>query len=173
VRFWESFKRAIRYNYLRVMRLKVSTHSIALGVAVGVFTGCLPVLPFQTIVAVALAFVFRCSKVAAAAGTWVSNPLNWVPFYTACFFIGNAIIPIDVTFDPHHMELKELLDQGGGIVVVMMTGGLVMAIPSSILSYFVTFRAVTRFRQRRMIRLINQYKKKHGEKGSDAKTVDS
>lgn len=173
MRFWESFKRAIRYNYLRVMRLKVSTHSIALGVAVGVFTGCLPVLPFQTVVAVALAFVCRCSKVAAAAGTWVSNPLNWIPFYTACFFIGNGLIPIDVTFDPHHMELKELLDQGGGIVIVMMTGGLVMAIPSSILSYFITFKAVTRFRQRRMMRLINQYKSKHGEKSREGKTLDS
>lgn len=173
MRFWESFKRAIRYNYLRVMRLKVSTHSIALGVAAGVFTGCLPVLPFQTVVAVALAFVLRCSKIAAAAGTWISNPLNWVPFYTACFFIGNWIIPIDVTFDPHHMELKELFEQGGGIVIVMMTGGLVMAVPCSILSYFITFRAVTRFRQRRMIRLINQYKSRHGDQSCNDKNLDS
>ncbi|SIN75701.1 DUF2062 domain-containing protein [Halodesulfovibrio marinisediminis] len=173
MRFWDSFKRAIRYNYLRVMRLKVSIHSVALGMAVGVFTGCLPVLPFQTVVALTLAFILRCSKVAAAAGTWVSNPLNWVPFYTACFIIGNWLIPIDVTFDPHHMELKELVEQGWGIVVVMMTGGLVMAIPCSVLSYFITFRAVTRFRKRRMIRLINQYKRRHGEQSTHDKTLDS
>jgi uncharacterized protein len=83
------------------------------------------------------------------------------------------IIPIDVAFDPHHMELKELFEQGGGIVIVMMTGGLVMAVPCSILSYFITFRAVTRFRQRRMIRLINQYKSRHGDQGSNDKNLDS
>ena len=173
MRFWTSFKRAIRYNYLRVMRLKVSTHSISLGMAVGVFAGCLPILPFQTVVAVAFAFVLRCSKVAAAAGTWISNPLNWVPFYTACFIIGNWLVPLDVSFDPHHMELKDLMEQGWGIVVVMMTGGLVMAVPGSILSYFITFRAVTRFRQRRMIRLIKKYKATHGGDEEHDKTVDS
>lgn len=172
MRFWNSFKRAIRYNYLRVMRLKVSTHSISLGMAAGVFAGCLPVLPFQTVVAVALAFMLRCSKIAAAAGTWISNPLNWVPFYTACFIIGNWLVPLDVTFDPHHMELKDLLEQGGGIVIVMMTGGLVMAVPCSILSYFITFRAVTRFRQRRMIRLIKKYKGAHGGDEKNDKAVD-
>lgn len=173
MRFWVSFKRAIRYNYLRVMRLKVSTHSVALGMAVGVFSGCLPILPFQTVVAVALAFVVRCSKVAAAAGTWISNPLNWVPFYTACFIIGNWLIPLDVTFDPQHMELKDLLEQGWGIVVVMMAGGLVMAVPCSVISYFVTFRAVNRFRQRRMIRLINKYKSKHGAHKNNDQNMDS
>lgn len=173
MRFWNSMKRALKYNYLRVMRLKISTHSIALGTAVGVFAGCLPILPFQTVVAVTMAFVLRCSLVGAAAGTWISNPLNWVPFYTAFFFIGNWIIPIDVSFDPHHMELEELFKQGWGIVVVMMTGGLVIAVPASILSYFITFRAVTRFRQRRMIRLIKQYKSKHGGDKKDDQTLDS
>lgn len=172
MRFWISIKRAIRYNYLRVMRLKVSTHSIALGTAVGVFAGCLPVLPFQTVVAVTIAFVLRCSLVGAAAGTWVSNPLNWVPFYTACFFIGNWLVPIDVSFDPHNMELEQLLEQGWGIVVVMMTGGLVMAVPGSILTYLITFRAVTRFRQRRMIRLIKQYKSRHGGDDKHDQTLD-
>lgn len=172
MRFWISIKRAIRYNYLRVMRLKVSTHSIALGTAVGVFAGCLPILPFQTVVAVTLAFVLRCSLVGAAAGTWISNPLNWVPFYTACFFIGNWLIPIDVSFDPYQMELKQLLEQGWGIVVVMMTGGLVMAVPGSILTYLITFRAVTRFRQRRMIRLIKQYKSRQGGDDKHDQTLD-
>ena len=155
---WENMKRAVRYQYLRIMRQGLSTHCIATGMACGVFAGCLPILPFQMAVAITVAFVFRGSKLAAAAGTWVSNPLNWVPLYTACYYIGKFFIRLDVVFDPQHLELEQMLQQGWDLVLVMMTGGLIIAAPCTFLAYVLTFRAVNRFRQRRMIKLIKRYK---------------
>jgi uncharacterized protein (DUF2062 family) len=59
-------KRLIRYYYLRFIRLRGNPHELALGMSFGIFTGLMPILPFQTVLAVALALVFKGSKITAA-----------------------------------------------------------------------------------------------------------
>jgi uncharacterized protein (DUF2062 family) len=157
VHWWASFRRLLRFQYLRLLRLKASTHSIAMGLAVGIFVGCLPVIPFQTIAAVVMAFVFRGSKVAAALGTWISNPVNMIPFYTMLYYIGSLVMPVQAHFNPHHLELEAMLHQGWEIVVVMFAGGILLGVPLAFLTYIVTFRMVNAYRQRRMIKLLKQY----------------
>ena len=147
-------KRFIRYWYLRLVRIQASPHAIALGLAVGVFVGLLPVLPFQIVIAVALAFVVRGSKIAAALGTWVSNPLNWVPVYMLFYYVGKAVVPFDVPpFDPSQLEMKQLLELGWKFFAVMMVGGLVVATPSAIVSYFIALKGIQVYRARRQARL--------------------
>lgn len=147
-------QRFIRYWYLRVVRIQASPHNIAIGLAAGVFIGLLPVLPFQTVLAVALAFVVRGSKIAAALGTWVSNPLNWVPVYMLFYFVGKAVVPFDVpAFNPTQLEMAQMLDMGWKFFAVMMIGGLVVATPSAVLSYFLAFKGIQAYRVRRKARL--------------------
>ena len=52
----------------------------------------MPILPFQIALAVLLALIFRGSKIAAALGTWISNPLNWYFLYLYSYKIGAAIL---------------------------------------------------------------------------------
>lgn len=165
MQWWVSFKRLLRFQYLKLLRLKTSTHNIAMGLAVGIFVGCLPVIPFQTVVAVVMAFVFRASKVAAALGTWISNPVNMIPFYTMLYYIGSLVLPVEAHFDPHHLELKAMLHQGWEIVIVMFTGGILIGVPLSILTYILCFRSVNAYRQKRMIKLLKQYKKNRATDG--------
>ena len=147
-------KRFIRYWYLRLVRIQASPHAIALGLAVGVFVGLLPVVPFQILIAVPIAFVLRGSKIAAALGTWVSNPLNWVPVYMLFYYVGKAIVPFEVPpFDPSQLEMKRLFAMGWQFFAVMMVGGLVVAIPSAIVSYFIALKGVRVYRARRKARL--------------------
>lgn len=161
MQWWESFKRALKYNYLRIMRLKASTHAIALGLALGIFVGFLPIIPFQTVVALAFAFVFRASKIPAAVGTWVSNPVNLIPFYTMLYYVGRWLLPMEApNLDFHHLELKSMIEQGWGLVVVMFAGGVLLGIPGACITYIVTFRSVNSYRQKRMIRLIKKYNRK-------------
>lgn len=160
---WAAFKRICKYQYLRIMRLSVSTHNIAMGLAAGVFVGFLPVIPFQTVIALALAFLVRGSKIAAALGTWVSNPVNLIPFYAMLYYVGSFIVPVDAVFDVNHLELESLLEQGWGIVIVMFTGGVVLGIPAAIITYIVSFRAIAGYRKRRMIKLLRKYNKEHGK----------
>lgn len=164
MQWWASLKRLLRLQYLRLLRLKASTHNIAMGLAVGVFVGCLPVIPFQTIVAVVMAFIFRGSKVAAALGTWVSNPVNMIPFYTMLYYIGCLVMPVTAHFDPHHLELEAMLQQGWEIVLVMFTGGILIGIPAAFVTYILTFRSVNAYRQRRMIKLLKQYEQRREAK---------
>lgn len=150
----EKLKRFIRYWYLRLVRIQASPHNIAMGLAAGVFVGLLPVLPFQTIIAIALAFVVRGSKIAAALGTWISNPLNWVPVYMMFYYVGKAVVPFDVPpFNPSQLEMAEMLEMGWKFFAVMMVGGLVVATPSAIVSYFIAFKGVQAYRVRRQARL--------------------
>ena len=154
---WEGLVRFSRYWYLRVIRIQATPHTIAIGLAVGIFAGLLPILPFQTIVAVTLAFVVRGSKIAAALGTWITNPLNWVPFYMLCYFIGKVIVPFDVPpFDPTQLEMTQMMEIGWKFFAVIMAGGLVMAIPGSILSYFLGFKAVKLYRDKKAERMARK-----------------
>lgn len=150
----EKLRRFIRYWYLRLVRIQASPHNIAMGLAAGVFVGLLPVLPFQTVIAVALAFIVRGSKIAAALGTWVSNPLNWVPLYMAFYYLGKAVVPFDVPpFDPSQLEMAQMLELGWKFFAVMMVGGLVIALPCAVLSYIAAFKGIQIYRKRRAARL--------------------
>ena len=146
-------KRFVRYWWLRLVRLQASPHTIAAGLAAGVFIGLLPVLPLQTVLAVVLAFVVKGSKIAALLGTWVSNPFNWVPLYMLFYYIGRAVVPFDVPpFDPSQLGMKEIMHTGWKLFAAMMAGGFVVAFPSAIVSYCTTLKAVQVYRERRKAR---------------------
>lgn len=66
---------------------------IALALAVGVFIGCTPFWFFQTLLALAVAAIFRLNKAATITGAWFNLP--WIaPFvYGAALKIGTLIVP--------------------------------------------------------------------------------
>ena len=70
--------RASKYYYLRFIRLRGKPSVLARGVAVGIFIGITPTIPFHTILALIFAYVLRGSKIAALLATFlVSNPLTF------------------------------------------------------------------------------------------------
>ena len=147
---WARLKRICRYIYLRLVRQEMPAHNVALGFAVGMFVGFLPIIPFQIITAVALAFPVRGSKIAAALGTWISNPINMIPFYLMLYYVGRAIIPWEApTFNPALLELTVMLKQGWSWFLVMLIGGVALGIPAAILSYFLSRRAIVSYRRRK------------------------
>lgn len=155
--WWQRFKRALRLQYLRILRQPGSTHSIAMGMAAGIFVGFLPIIPFQSVVAIALAFLVRGSKVVAVAGTWISNPVNVIPFYGMLYWVGHHVWHTDIVFDPAKLELAQMLQQGAELVAVMTIGGVILGIPAAFVAYVLTFKGVNAYRQRRMIKLLRQH----------------
>lgn len=152
-------KRLVRYNYLRALRLKTSSHSLALGLALGVYGGCLPALPglpLQTLAGLTLAFVFRASKVAALLGTWISNPLNWVFFYWAEYKIGSLIIPLNLKIDPLSMKIEDLVSLGVKGVMVLVLGGAMLGVPLGLLTYAISLPLIRNYRKRRALRLLRK-----------------
>ena len=154
---WSRMGRWVRLNYLRIIRLKTSAHSIALGCALGIFIGFMPIIPFQAVVVLTLAFIFRANKITAFSFTFISSPINMIPFYTMLYMVGRWVLPFSrVHFNPRQLELMELIEQGWHLVAVMTVGGLILGIPSAIITYFVMRRLILAYRKRRAIRLLKK-----------------
>ncbi|MFW5837723.1 MAG: DUF2062 domain-containing protein [Desulfovibrionaceae bacterium] len=154
---WGRIKRKARYWYLRVVRLRATPHNIALGVALGIFIGFMPIIPFQSVVVITLALIFRASKLAAWLATFISNPLDMIPLYYLLFRVGDTVMPFEgLRFDPSDLTMEGLLHTGAKVFAVMVAGGLVMGFPASIASYFVSKWIVKRYRARRALRQLRK-----------------
>ncbi|WP_244147286.1 DUF2062 domain-containing protein [Desulfonatronovibrio hydrogenovorans] len=145
-----SLKRFTRYWYLKLSRIRESPHSVAMGLSVGVFVGCLPIIPFQTVVALGLAFAFRCNKIAAALGTWVTNPL-YAPFvYYGLYLVGKMIIPVGrKEFDPEDLTLMNIVGIGWDFFGLMLFGGIVVGLVLSMSTYLASVRIIRSYHDRR------------------------
>jgi uncharacterized protein (DUF2062 family) len=170
--------RQIKYYYLKFIRLKGDPHELALGISLGIFTGMMPIMPFQIALAVTLAILFKGSKITAALGTWVSNPLNWYFLYYFSYKIGSLILGLSeknrvssgVMESIHQGEeavvvVLKIAGAGGTIISAFVLGGLVMGIICAAPSYFIflkIFRIIKDWRERRRYRKhcqqINQQK---------------
>jgi uncharacterized protein (DUF2062 family) len=64
--------------------------SVSLGLAIGAVTGLIPG-PVQILLAVIIAIPLRANVLAAAAGTFVTNPLTFIPLYMLAFSMGTLI----------------------------------------------------------------------------------
>ncbi|MEG6505275.1 DUF2062 domain-containing protein [Nitratidesulfovibrio sp. 1201_IL3209] len=153
----DRLRRWTRFQYLRLMRQSASPHSLAMGLAVGVFVGFLPIIPFQTVVSLALAFVLRGNPVGAAIGTFVSNPLNVIPFYAMLYWVGGLFRHTEVAFDPANLDMARMLELGLDFFLVMCLGGVVLGVPAAFVTYVLTFRGVNAYRQRRTIKLLRAW----------------
>lgn len=137
--------------YLRLARLRGHPHELALGMAFGIFIGMTPTIPFHMITAVTLALFFKASKITAAAGTWVCNPLTIYPIYKYCYKIGITILGFDynaklllpVAEAINHMEVFDvvatILGSGAMAVVTFLLGGIVLGVIFGVPSYFIFF----------------------------------
>ncbi|MEB3338356.1 MAG: DUF2062 domain-containing protein [Leptolyngbyaceae bacterium] len=91
-----NLKRGLRYIYLRFIRLKGTPAEISLGLAIGVFWGMFPLPGLQMAIAILTAALLQGSKLAAAAGTWLSNPLTTLPLTALNFHIGQLVLGRDL-----------------------------------------------------------------------------
>lgn len=165
--WWIRSKRWARYQYLRIMRMNATPYSVAMGMAVGIFAGFMPIVPLQTTLTVLLCLPLRGNPVVGFMGTWISNPFNWVPFYYFLYIVGRAMVPWDVPDMQleqfkvllQTLDVREFASFGKDILEcfkVMILAGAVLGIPASVATYFLTYKAVVRYRKRRALRLLRK-----------------
>ena len=142
-----------RYNLRefvdRVKKLEGDPHYVAMGMAIGVFIGITPTMPFHTVLAVALAIVLRGSKAAAALGVWFSNPVTAPIFYWGSYKAGMYLLGHPAPFDVKYESLLELLDLGLDVTIAMIAGGIILGILPGIASYFISRKVIMTIRRRR------------------------
>jgi len=143
-----TLKRTIRFQWLKFKRLQGDPRKLAWGMALGVFIGMTPTVPFHTALALILAPFLGISPVTAYLGIWVMNPVTIAPIYLTAYKAGQFLLfrgeplTLPATFDVQNT--LELLWRGG---LALQVGGVLIAILPAIISYFLTLWAFQRYRQ--------------------------
>ncbi|MBE9042569.1 DUF2062 domain-containing protein [Oscillatoriales cyanobacterium LEGE 11467] len=152
-RFRSSYKKLLRcgrYWYCRLTRTKASTEYLARGLAVGVFAGFFPLFGAQTAIGVLLAIPLRGHKLTAALGTWVSNPLTYIPIFWFNFRVGNELLGAKVSFTPESLQsLEALLELKEEFIATLLVGCLVCGLVGSVFSYLIAAGFIRFWRNRR------------------------
>ena len=142
-------KHPIRAFMGRAKKLQGDPHYVAMGMAIGVFVSITPTIPFHTVAAVALAFVLRGSKPAAAIGVWFSNPVTIPVFYLGSYKAGMFLLGKSIPFDAKYESISELLKLGLDVTVAMIVGGAILGILPGIAAYFITRTIFAKIRSRK------------------------
>ena len=145
-------------HWLRLISLHDTPHSIAGGVAIGIVLGFTPLFSIKTLLAIAIAWLFRCSTVAAAVAVTlhdVTIPLT--PFLLRMEYgIGYWILVHPHHWPPkmhlhHPMPWHEWLQFNTFVHVIWPTfiGSLVISIPLAVVAFFITVRLVSAHQRKR------------------------
>jgi uncharacterized protein (DUF2062 family) len=96
IKFWTSPRVLVR----TILGIEDSTHSIALGTAIGMAIGLTPTVGIQMVLVILLALVsrpfFHFNRLAALLTVYVSNPITTVPIYYALYRVGSVFVQGDV-----------------------------------------------------------------------------
>jgi len=147
-------QRALRYQWLKLLRLRGDPSSIARGVAIGVFIGITPTIPFHTVLVVFFCTMLRGNIISAIALNWiVSNPVTIPLEYYFSWKIGTLIFgpSLGSWKDVHgfllalkHVSIVEavrlLAEKGILFVGSLVLGGCIIAMPFAICSYVLYLR---------------------------------
>jgi uncharacterized protein (DUF2062 family) len=142
----EKWKKRIKH----ILSLDSHPGHIAAGFAVGVFISFTPFFGFHTPIAIVAAFVFRLNKLTCLTGAWVNTPLTVAPVLVISYKLGELLLG----HPPGELQLKQelswqyalkLIDKNG---TSLLLGTSIIGIAAAILSYFLCYYLVVRFRQK-------------------------
>lgn len=130
-------------------------HKIALGLALGILIGFVPIMGIQMAVVLPFAVLFRANKTAAVGGVWITNPITVIPIYFLNYRVGLIFTPYEslnrAYFDDLFTEItaSKFLKLGGDVLVPLFVGGIILGVFFGIPTYFVSKWMVVRYRRRR------------------------
>lgn len=156
--------RYVKFYFIKFKRLQGSPQALAGGTAIGVFIGLTPTIPFHTILIVFFSLATRTSTLAGIIVSWVvCNPLTYLPIYYLSARVGNHLTPYELNLKNvsnalnqvtaghgFHDALTILLHSGYEALVVMGVGGLCLALPIGVVSYYLALLFFVQLNKKRM-----------------------
>ena len=144
IHWWSSPRTLLR----AILMLDDSSHSIALGTAVGMFIGMTPTVGIQMILVVLFAFCtsrfLRFNRTAALITVYVSNPITAVPIYWFNYKVGALFIAGSFSYDTFAkvLEFSGFVEWWETIVALfveigapLIVGSLIVASLSACIAY--------------------------------------
>ena len=146
-------KRWLVNHHMTLMAIKDTPHSIALGSAIGIFFGFTPLWSMKTLLSIAVAWLFRSNKVAAAIAVTLHDVI--LPLMPAIFWweyktgyrVLHGSLPHRISV--RHMNPLEYLHPQVFVrwIWPMLVGSIILGIPIAILVYFVMRLLIRRARE--------------------------
>jgi uncharacterized protein (DUF2062 family) len=134
-------KRWLVAHHMTLMAINDTPHSVALGSAIGIFFGFTPLWSMKTLLSIAVAWVCRCNKVAAAIAVTLHDVI--LPLMPAIFWwefrVGYRVLhgtrPHRVRFG--HITIWDYLhpDVFMRLIWPTLVGSLFLAVPSALIVY--------------------------------------
>lgn len=125
---------------------------IALACAIGFFVAFFPVFGVHTVMALALAWVFRVSPAITLAATFINNPWTIAPIYGGSLWFGMLMTNTDIhEFNINWSSLNwslfiELVKLVG---IPFVVGCLLLGTATAVAGYFVTLRMIIVYRRKK------------------------
>ena len=155
-------RRLFRLVYDKLVRpifgINDSPHSVALGVAVGLFVAFTPTVGVQIPIAFGIGTLLKANRIVAVALTWISNVVTMLPFYYLYYVVGLFVLGRDGL---SYSELTRRFGEGGGspweigkvvlrdLGLPLWIGSLIIAVAVAVPSYPLARRALERRAARR------------------------
>jgi uncharacterized protein (DUF2062 family) len=149
-------KRWLVAHHMTLMTIADTPHSIALGSAIGISVGFTPLYPVKTLLSIAVAWIFRCNKIAAAVAVTLHDVVIWAmpaiyvaEYHLGCWTLGR---PNAQRVQFRQFGLRDYVHWHVFSKVVWPTywpafiGSLFLAIPSAIIVYFLMRLLISRAR---------------------------
>src|SRR5690606_5693368 len=114
--------------------LHLNRRSVAGGTALGVFVALIP-LPFQMIIAAALAMWLRVNLLIAVVAVWITNPLTMPPVLFFCYRLGMRLMGRPVRDHQFTPSLEWFWSELAFIWKPLYLGSFVVAIVAAAASF--------------------------------------
>ena len=152
-----------RAAFRRLLAIDDPPERTALAFSIGVFIAFSPFLGLHTIMATALAFLFRFNKIAIYTGTFINNPfLTLVPIIIGSYAVGAFILGRPLRIPDEGLELLKnprlftgdyyrmlFVQSWNSVVWPFSVGAMALSVVCSLVAYPLTLRALRAYRNRK------------------------
>jgi len=143
-------KKRLHDFYGRFLSLRGEPRTIAMGLAIGVFIGVTPTIPFHTALIILFCLLFKHNLTAAYLGSWlISNPLTVPILYFSQYELGRRLLGMTQVHSAlTDYSLPGIITMGWQVILPLLTGGIVAAPFFAIPAYFMAYRMVLAMRHK-------------------------
>ena len=152
---WARFRAWLGHLHFRLVTIEDTPHSIALGVAVGIFFGFTPLWSLKTLLSIVVAWLFKSNKIAAAISVQLHDlilpfmPAIYLWEYKFGFWAMHGRWPHRINF--RTLALRDYFQWELFFTVgrPLLVGSLIIGLPSATIIYFICRGLVTTHRASR------------------------
>jgi len=152
---WVRFRNWMSHLHFRLVTIEDTPHSIALGVAIGIFFGFTPLWSLKTLFSIAVAWLFKSNKIAAAISVQLHDLI--LPFMPAIYLWEYKIGFWSMTghlprrFSLRALALRDYIQWETFFTVgrPLLVGSVIIGLPCAALVYMICRGLVTTHRATR------------------------